>query len=125
MKKLEKNYKDSKNNKKREDRAVPAKRLFAVMVFIFVLFLVLIIRIGWIQFVQGANLKELASRQQTMNKIISPTRGAIYDTNGKALAISAKVDTITINPLKIIVKNKPRRNTCTKRKGCKRLIRDF
>lgn len=60
---------------------------------------------GWIQFVQGAELKELASRQQTLNKIISPKRGSIYDTNGKALAISAEVDTVTINPKKIVVEH--------------------
>ena len=53
---------------------------------------------------QGAELKELASRQQTLNKIITPKRGYIYDTNGKALAISVPVDTITINPAKFIIK---------------------
>ena len=53
------------------------------------------------QFVQGAELKELASRQQTINEVISPKRGSIYDANGKALAISASVDTISINPAKI------------------------
>ena len=47
----------------------------------------------------------LASRQQTLNKIISPKRGSIYDTNGKALAISAEVDTVTINPKKIVVEH--------------------
>ena len=70
----------------------------------FVIFFLLILRIGWIQFVNGAELKESASRQQTLNKIISPTRGGIYDTNGKALAVSASVDTITINPSKFIKK---------------------
>ena len=58
---------------------------------------------GWIQFVEGAELKEKASRQQTLNKIISAKRGTIYDTNAKPLAISAPVDTITINPAKFIV----------------------
>lgn len=70
-----------------------------------VIFVLLITRLGWIQFVQGAELKELASRQQTLNKIISPRRGTIYDTNGKKLAISAEVDTITINPKKIVVEH--------------------
>ena len=74
------------------------------MTVAFVIFFLLILRIGWIQFVQGAELKESASRQQTLNKIISPTRGAIYDVNGKALAVSASVDTITINPSKFIKK---------------------
>lgn len=71
-----------------------------------IIFVLLISRIGWIQFVQGAELKERASRQQTLNKIISPKRGAIYDTNGKQLAVSVPVDTITINPAKIVVEDK-------------------
>ena len=69
-----------------------------VTVLIFVL---LIGRIGYLQFVQGSELKELAYQQQTINQIISPKRGNIYDRSGKALAISAQVDTITINPTKI------------------------
>lgn len=51
-------------------------------------------------------MKELASRQQTTNRIISPNRGAIYDSTGKVLAQSATVDTITINPTKIKENNK-------------------
>ncbi|MCI8620553.1 MAG: hypothetical protein HFJ50_01715 [Clostridia bacterium] len=57
------------------------------------------------QFVQGAELKELASRQQTLNSTIKPKRGSIRDTNGKVLATSAQVDTITINPDKIVVEH--------------------
>ena len=36
--------------------------------------------------------------QQSINQIISPKRGNIYDSTGKVLATSASVDTITINP---------------------------
>ena len=50
----------------------------------------------------GSRLKELAYQQQTINQILSPKRGNIYDSTGKALAISAQVDTITINPAKIV-----------------------
>ena len=62
----------------------------------------MIVRIGFLQFVQGNYLKELAYNQQTINQIISPKRGNIYDSTGKALAISAQVDTITINPNKLV-----------------------
>lgn len=93
-----------KNKKKVLDKPVPAYRLKAMSKIMVIIFVLLSVRIGYIQFVQGAELKELASRQQTLNKIISPKRGCIYDTNGKALAISAPVDTITINPTKFIIK---------------------
>lgn len=82
------------------DEAVPAHRLKATSKIMVIIFVLLTSRIGWIQFVQGAELREKASRQQTLNKIISPQRGGIYDANGKALAVSAQVDTITINPEK-------------------------
>lgn len=103
MKNLEKSKK--KNRKKFLDKPVPAHRLKAISKIMIIIFLLLVIRLGWIQFVQGAELKELASRQQTLNKIISPRRGTIFDTNGKALAMSAEVDTITINPKEFIVEN--------------------
>lgn len=73
-----------------------------ISLFVIVLvFILLMIRIGFIQFVQGNFLKEKAYQQQTINQIISPKRGNIYDSTGKALAIGAQVDTITINPTKI------------------------
>lgn len=99
-----------KGKKKVLDKAVPAYRLKAASKIMVIVFVLLIVRIGFIQFVQGAELKELASRQQTLNKIISPKRGAIYDTNGKALAMSATVDTITINPSKFVVKESKSKN---------------
>lgn len=70
------------------------------LIICLVLFILLLIRIGFLQFAQGNHLKELAYQQQTINQIISPKRGNIYDSTGKALAISAQVDTITINPPK-------------------------
>ena len=78
------------------------KTLLIITIFIF---LALIIRIGFIQFVQGNSLKEQAYKQQTINQIISPKRGNIYDANGQAIAIGAQVNTITINPEKIVKKN--------------------
>lgn len=76
--------------------------LLIITIFVFIF---LVGRIGFIQFVQGNSLKEMAYQQQTINQIISPKRGNIYDATGKALAIGAQVDTITINPTKIIKNN--------------------
>lgn len=94
-----------KNKKKVLDKAVPAYRLKKAITAMICIFVLLVGRIGWIQFVQGAELKELASRQQTLNNKIEPKRGSIYDRNAKILATSAPVDTITINPSKIVVEH--------------------
>lgn len=80
-------------------------KLRTLLIVIILIFLILMGRIGFIQFAQGNWLKEKAYQQQTINQIISPKRGNIYDSTGKALAISAQVDTITINPTKITKKN--------------------
>ena len=62
----------------------------------------MIVRLGFLQFVQGGHLKELAYKQQSINQIISPKRGTIYDATGKnALAVSASVETVTVNPVNI------------------------
>lgn len=78
------------------------KKLRITLIVVILILLLLIVRIGFLQFVQGNYLKELAYNQQTINQIISPKRGNIYDSTGKALAISAQVDTITINPNKLV-----------------------
>ena len=92
-----------KINKKKEAllKPISSKRLLISLFIILIIFSLLIIRICYFQIIQGSNLKELASRQQTTNRIISPNRGIIYDSNGKILAQSASVDTVTINPSKL------------------------
>lgn len=74
------------------------KKLKRIFIIILIIFVLLIGRIGFLQFVEGSSLKEMAYKQQSINQIISPKRGNIYDSTGKVLATSASVDTITINP---------------------------
>ena len=99
-----------KSNNKKDTKVVTlttkAKRLSIIkmtslLIIILLILLLLIVRIGWLQFVDGSFLKEQAYAQQTINQIISPKRGNIYDSTGKTLATSAPVDTVTINPKKI------------------------
>ena len=81
------------------------KRVLVLAIILIILMTSLVFRIGWLQFVQGSTLKEAATRQQTTSRVISPNRGSIYDSTGKPLAISAKVDTVTINPQKFIIED--------------------
>ena len=76
------------------------KKKMRNMLFIcFTIFVCLIARLGFIQCVQGEELKTLAYEQQTLDRSINPKRGTIYDSSGKnVLAISSTVETVTVNP---------------------------
>lgn len=104
MKSNKKNYRRNSNKKAIViDKPLPIKKLRIILFCAIIIFSLLIIRLFWIQFIDGAWLKEKAYRQQTASKIISPQRGNILDVNGKSLAISEEVDTISINPSRIEV----------------------
>ena len=78
------------------------KRIRNMFIVAFLIFTGILVRIGFIQLVQGAELKEEAYSQQTLDRNINPKRGTIYDATGKnILAISATVETVTINPTNI------------------------
>ena len=74
------------------------KRMVFLLIFTIACCVGLMIRTGWIQFVQGDALEAKAIEQQTSDKIVTPKRGTIYDRNMKALAISASVKTVSANP---------------------------
>lgn len=103
--------KDSKKikrtNKKSKTPAntVTSKRIRLCMMCLFIVLTGLMIRIAFLQFVQGSSLKEKAYKQQTVNKLVSAKRGNILDSTGKVLATSAQVDTVSINPTRIKGKN--------------------
>ena len=81
------------------------KRLRRIMLLVFFLFFALVIRIAYIEFVKGEEYTASMTAQLSTSRTISTKRGKIYDTTGKALALSAKVDTVTINLTLICVKN--------------------
>ncbi|MCX7710932.1 MAG: penicillin-binding transpeptidase domain-containing protein [Clostridia bacterium] len=77
------------------------KRLLATLMIFSMMLCILMIRVGWVQIVKGEDYQKQAYEQQTRGRIISPKRGTIYDRNGKELAISASVETISVNPAEI------------------------
>ena len=106
LKKLPNSGGSKVEKKNKNTKSVKSKSLFIAMIICFVLFISLLFRIAFIQFIQGSELKEAANRQQTTNRIISAKRGNIYDSTGKLLAASAPVDTVSINPSRIKKDNK-------------------
>ncbi len=99
--KSKKNYINNKI-KKRDVNILPLKRFLGILIIFMFVFALLILKLALLQFKDGSSLKEQAYNQQTTNSIITAKRGTIYDSTGKVLAISSQVDTITINPKKIV-----------------------
>ena len=58
-------------------------------------------RLYSLQVIQADSLKERAERQQKRVLEISPRRGAIYDRNGRELAVSVKVDSVFAVPAEV------------------------
>ena len=104
-KKKERKYKNTNNSKVVQLTTISKKKatlkMIVLLVVIILILAALLARIAWLQFIDGNSLKEQAYSQQTINQIISPKRGNIYDSTGKTLATSAQVDTVTVNPQKI------------------------
>lgn len=83
------------------------RRLRNVLFAFFIIQIALIVRVGFIQFVQGTELQAMAYSQQTLNRNINPKRGKILDRTGKIeLAVSASTETVSINPTNIAKENK-------------------
>ena len=83
------------------------KKMRTILFISIVIFLLLLIRIAYIQFIKGEELADLAYQQQTLDRKINPKRGIIYDSTGKnVLAESSTVETVTINPGNISEENK-------------------
>ena len=87
---------------------ITRRKRMKMWIFIVILIAILfIVRIGWIQFVMGDWLKEMAFEQQSLDRAVNPRRGTIYDATGtNILAVSSTVNTITVNPVNISKENK-------------------
>ncbi len=104
MKRRAKKKRDKININKIEKKGglTRKKRMRNAIFVVFLVMLLIIGRIGWIQFVDGDRLKYMAYVQHTLDRKINPKRGTIYDATGeKILAVSATVRTITVNPVNI------------------------
>lgn len=82
------------------------RNLTIFLICLGLIFMLLIVRIIFLQFVQGDDLKKQASAQQTTSRTITANRGTIYDRNGKVLAASANVDIVSVNPQNVLYKDK-------------------
>ncbi len=73
------------------------KRSLFLLVLYSASVILLVMRVGYYQIVMGEEYSRKAYINQTLNRIINPKRGTIYDRNGQWLAVSASVETISVN----------------------------
>ena len=93
------NYSSGQKEALEKPNTTKLKRREFLLLIIYSLSLVfLLYRVGFIQFVKGDEYRQMAYLNQTQKRQINPKRGTIYDRNGKGLAISASVDTVSVNP---------------------------
>src|SRR5665648_1017393 len=74
------------------------KRIIIGFTVICIVFTLMIVRIGWVQIVKGEDYQKIATKYQTQDVPIPAKRGAIYDRNGKVLAIGALTISIWVTP---------------------------
>ncbi|MCX7843584.1 MAG: penicillin-binding transpeptidase domain-containing protein [Clostridia bacterium] len=77
------------------------RRLLASLIIFSLLVVALVGRVAWIQIIKGDEFQKMAFQMHASGRIIPPARGTITDRNGKELAISASVWTISVNPSEI------------------------
>ena len=83
------------------------KKMRTTLFVTFLILMCLLVRIGYIQLIQGGELATLAYQQQTLDRNINPRRGTIYDATGdNILAVSSTVETVTVNPGNIAKEDK-------------------
>ena len=78
------------------------KKMRNTLFITFLILLLLLSRICYIEFIQGKELQVLAFEQQVQKRTVNPRRGTIYDSSEKyTLAISSTAYTVSVNPTNI------------------------
>ncbi len=92
-----------KEPKKRKSELSSAQVVFLRTMLLMAIFgIALFVPLGWqlykLQITEHEELQAKATRQQTSDVTVSASRGSIYDTNGKTLAVSATVYNVILSP---------------------------
>ena len=104
IKKVKKRIKKEENFKlyRRTGEITRKKRMRFIIFSIMIFMIILTGRILWIQLKMGNWLKQMAYDQHTLERYFNPKRGTIYDATGsRVLAVSASVESVTVNPVNI------------------------
>ena len=85
---------------------IPTFKVKIILIITILIFIALIARLVFLQFVDGSRLQALATAQQTLSETILAKRGTIYDCKGDVLAISYDADNIYVVPSDIKSENR-------------------
>ena len=78
------------------------KKMRNALFITFLILLLLLSRICYIEFIQGKELQVLAYEQQVQKRTVNAKRGTIYDASEKyTLAVSSTAYTVSVNPTNI------------------------
>ncbi len=89
---------------RKADRHTRGRIMFMRAVFCVLFASAVIIRLAFLQIINQDFYQQKALNNQTRDITLYPTRGTIYDTNGKPLAISASTEMLILNPRQITPK---------------------
>ena len=81
--------------------ASEARTPTAILTAFALAFLFVVLRLAWLQLVDGPRLAESALNRRTYVATVNAKRGTIYDRNGNVLAMSVDCSTIYCNPQEI------------------------
>ncbi len=73
-------------------------RVLLFFLIIFIIFVLLALRLVWIQVINSAEYQNLALNQRLREVKVEAKRGIIYDRNGKKLAVSSSSQTVVAIP---------------------------
>ncbi|MBR1804870.1 MAG: PASTA domain-containing protein [Selenomonadaceae bacterium] len=82
----------------KKDRAFVQWRITRLVMFLLFLIVVIVIRYGWLQLVQGSELAERMRWQVGHDYSVQSPRGAIVDRNGRELAVSTMTKSLFVDP---------------------------
>lgn len=82
------------------------KRIGIIFIIMLCLLTALIMRLVWVQFVMGEDLRQKAFAVRFRNMEVKAKRGVIYDAKGRPLAISVSTDSFYAIPAQVRKKGK-------------------
>ncbi len=82
----------------KNDRAFVQSRITKLVLFLLGLIVVIVIRYGWLQLVQGSELAERMRWQVGHDYSVQSPRGAIIDRHGRELAVSTMTKSLFVDP---------------------------